>query len=69
MSLSRRHFLRGSAQITLAAPLLGVASPLLAAAAAPDTGPPAGIDYALITKPYAGKKVSAKDITQQQVGG
>ena len=69
MTLSRRHFLRGSAQITLAVPLLGAASPLLAAVASSDTGPPAGLDYALITKPYTGKKVTAKDITQRDVAG
>lgn len=63
MTISRRHFLRGSAQLTLAVPLLGAAAPLLAAS------PPAGIDYSLITKPFVGKKVSAKDITQQDVGG
>ena len=63
MSISRRHFLRDSAQLTLAAPLLGVAAPLLAAP------PPAGIDYSLITKPYVGTKVSARDITQQDVSG
>ena len=63
MTISRRHFLRGSAQFTLAAPLLGAAAPLLAAS------PPAGIDYSLITKPFVGKKVSAQDITQQDVGG
>jgi glyoxylase-like metal-dependent hydrolase (beta-lactamase superfamily II) len=63
MTISRRHFLRGSAQFTLAAPLLGAAAPLLAAP------PPAGVDYSLITKPFVGKKVSAKDITQQDVGG
>lgn len=64
MTLSRRHFLRGSAQLTLAAPLLGVvAAPLFAAP------PPAGIDYSLITKPFVGRKVSAKDITEQDVNG
>ena len=63
MTISRRQFLRGSAQFTLAAPLLGAAAPLLAAP------PPAGIDYSLITRPYVGKRVSAKDITQQDVGG
>jgi glyoxylase-like metal-dependent hydrolase (beta-lactamase superfamily II) len=63
MTISRRHFLRGSAQWTLAAPLLGAAAPLLAAP------PPAGIDYSLITRPFVGKKVSAKNITQQDVGG
>jgi cyclase len=47
----------------LAAPLLGAAAPSLAAP------PPAGIDYALMTKPFVGKKVSAKDIAQQDVGG
>jgi cyclase len=63
MSISRRNFLRDSAQFTLAAPLLGAAAPLLAAP------PPAGIDYSLITHPYVGKKVSAKDITHQDVAG
>ena len=63
MTISRRHFLRGSAQFTLAAPLLGAVAPLWAAP------PPAGIDYSLITKPFRGKKVSAKDITQHDVGG
>jgi len=63
MSISRRQFLRGSAQFTLAAPLLGAAAPLLAAP------PPAGIDYSRITRPFVGRKVSAKDITQQDVGG
>ena len=62
-TISRRHFLRGTAQWTLAAPLLGVASPLLAAP------PPAGTDYSLITRPFVGKKVAAKDITQQDVAG
>jgi len=63
MTLSRRQFLRGSAQITLAVPMLGAAVPLLAAP------PPAGIDYSQIRKPFVGKKVSAKDITQQDIGG
>ncbi len=63
MTISRRHFLRGSAQLTLSAPLLGAAAPLWAAS------PPAGIDYSLITKPFVGRKVSAKDIMQQDVGG
>jgi glyoxylase-like metal-dependent hydrolase (beta-lactamase superfamily II) len=63
MSISRRNFLRGSAQLTLAAPLLGAAGNLLAAP------PPAGIDYSLITKPFVGNKVSAKDITQSDAGG
>ena len=63
MTISRRHFLRGSAQLGIAAPLLGAAAPLFAAP------PPAGIDYSLITKPFAGKKVSAKDITEKDVGG
>ena len=63
MTLSRRHFLRRSAQLTLAAPFLGAAAPLLAAP------PPAGVDLSLITKPFVGKKVSAKDITEQDVGG
>ena len=63
MTLSRRKFLRGSAQITLAAPLFGAA---VQAFAEP---PPAGIDYSLITKPYVGKKISAKDLAQKDVGG
>lgn len=63
MTLSRRNFLRGSAQLTVAVPLLGAAAPLLAAP------PPAGIDYSLITRPFVGKKVAAKDITQHDVGG
>lgn len=62
MTISRRQFLGNSAQITLAAPLLGTAVPLLA-------GPPVGTDYSLITKPYVGKRVSAGQITQQEVGG
>jgi cyclase len=62
MTISRRSFLRKSAQLTLAAPLFGTAAPLLA-------GPPAGIDYSLITKPFVGKKVSAKDIAEKEVGG
>ncbi len=62
MTLSRRHFLSGSAQLTFAAPLLAATAPLLDA-------PPAGIDYSQITKPFVGKKVSAKDITQQDIGG
>ncbi|MCP6769062.1 hypothetical protein NL529_29875, partial [Klebsiella pneumoniae] len=49
--------------LTLAAPLLGAAGKLFAAP------PPAGIDYSLITKPFVGRKVSAKDITTQDVGG
>jgi glyoxylase-like metal-dependent hydrolase (beta-lactamase superfamily II) len=63
MTLSRRSFLRDSAQFTLAVPLLGAATPLLAAP------PPAGIDYSLITRPFVGTKVSAKDILEQDVGG
>ena len=63
MTISRRHFLRGSAHLTLAAPLFGGAAPLLAAP------PPPGVDYSLITKPFVGKKASAKDITQQDIGG
>ncbi len=63
MTISRRHFLRDSAQFAIAAPLLGAAAPLLAAP------PPAGVDYSLITKPFVGKKVSAKDIIQRDVGG
>ena len=62
MTLSRRHFLSGSAQLTFAAPLLAATAPLLDA-------PPAGIDYSQISKPFVGKKVSAKDITQQDIGG
>ena len=63
MTISRRNFLRDSAQFTLAAPLLGAAAPLFGAP------PPAGIDYSLITKPFVGKKVSARDITREEVGG
>jgi cyclase len=63
MTISRRNFLRDSAQLTLAVPLFGAAAPLLAAP------PPAGTDYSLITKPFVGKKVSAKDITATDVGG
>jgi glyoxylase-like metal-dependent hydrolase (beta-lactamase superfamily II) len=63
MTISRRNFLRDSAQLTLAAPLLGAAAPLFAAP------PPAGIDYSLITRPFVGRKVSAKDITAKDVGG
>jgi glyoxylase-like metal-dependent hydrolase (beta-lactamase superfamily II) len=63
MTISRRHFLRGSAQFTLAVPLLGAAAPLLAAP------PPAGIDYSLVTKAFVGKKVSTKDITHQDIAG
>jgi glyoxylase-like metal-dependent hydrolase (beta-lactamase superfamily II) len=62
MTISRRYFLRGSAQLTLVAPLLG-AAPLLAAP------PPAGIDYSLIKTPFVGRKVSAKDITSSDAGG
>ncbi|RYG86536.1 MBL fold metallo-hydrolase, partial [bacterium] len=63
MTISRRLFLRGSAQWTLAAPLLGVAAPLLAAP------PPAGTDLSLITKPYVGKKVAGRDISEKDVAG
>lgn len=63
MTISRRNFLRGSAQFTVAVPLFGVAAPLLAAP------PPAGIDYSLITRPFVGKKVSARDISQQDISG
>jgi glyoxylase-like metal-dependent hydrolase (beta-lactamase superfamily II) len=63
MTQSRRKFLRDSAQMFGAMPLLGMAAPLLASA------PPAGIDYSLLTKPFVGKKVSAKDITQQEIAG
>jgi glyoxylase-like metal-dependent hydrolase (beta-lactamase superfamily II) len=63
MTHSRRNFLRDSAQMLSAVPLLGVAAPLLASA------PPAGIDYSLLTRPFVGKKVSAKDITVKDVGG
>ncbi|MFM1886988.1 MAG: hypothetical protein RL026_2145 [Pseudomonadota bacterium] len=62
MSLSRRQFLRGSAQLTMAAPLLGSALPLWAA-------PPAGIDYSLMKKPFVGRKVSARDIKTTDVAG
>jgi glyoxylase-like metal-dependent hydrolase (beta-lactamase superfamily II) len=63
MIFSRRRFLRRSVQWSLAAPLLCAAAPLVAAP------PPAGTDYSLITKPFAGNKVSAKDIVQQDVAG
>ncbi|MEY4761664.1 MAG: hypothetical protein RLZZ200_1520 [Pseudomonadota bacterium] len=63
MTVSRRNFLRDSARLTIAAPLLGIAAPALAAP------PPAGIDYSRITRPYVGRKVAAKDITQHDVGG
>ena len=63
MTVSRRSFLRGSAQLSLAVPLFGAAAPLLAAP------PPAGIDYSRVTKPFVGRKVSAKDITQQDIAG
>jgi glyoxylase-like metal-dependent hydrolase (beta-lactamase superfamily II) len=69
MTLSRRLFLRGSAQLTLAAPLLGTATSLLAADEALPGAPPVGIDYSLITKPFVGRKVSAKDIAATDVGG
>jgi glyoxylase-like metal-dependent hydrolase (beta-lactamase superfamily II) len=63
MSTSRRNFLRDSAQMFAAAPLLGAASPLLGAP------PPAGIDYSLVTSPFVGKKVSAKNISAEDVAG
>jgi cyclase len=63
MSVSRRHFLRHSAGLALAAPLFGAAMPLLA------SPPPTGIDYSLITKPFTGRKVSARDIITTEVGG
>jgi glyoxylase-like metal-dependent hydrolase (beta-lactamase superfamily II) len=63
MTISRRNFLRDSAQVLTAAPLLGAAAPLLAAP------PPAGIDYSLVTRPFVGQKVSAKDITTTDIGG
>lgn len=69
MTISRRHFLRGSAQLTFAAPLVGAAVPLLGADAPLPDGPPRGIDYSQITEPFVGKKVSARDITHVDVGG
>jgi cyclase len=63
MTTSRRNFLRDSTQMLTAVPLLGVAAPLLGAP------PPAGIDLSLLTKPFVGQKVSAKDITTRDVGG
>jgi glyoxylase-like metal-dependent hydrolase (beta-lactamase superfamily II) len=63
MTTSRRNFLRDSAQILTTVPLLGAAAPLLGAP------PPAGIDYSLMTRPFVGRKVSAKDITESDVGG
>jgi glyoxylase-like metal-dependent hydrolase (beta-lactamase superfamily II) len=63
MTTSRRNFLRDSAQMLTAVPLLGAAAPLLGAP------PPAGIDLSLVTKPFVGRKVSAKDITAKDVGG
>lgn len=63
MTTSRRNFLRDSAQMLTAVPLLGAAAPLLGAP------PPAGIDLSLVTKPFVGQKVSAKDITAKDVGG
>jgi glyoxylase-like metal-dependent hydrolase (beta-lactamase superfamily II) len=63
MTISRRNFLRDSAQVLTAAPLLGAAAPLLGAP------PPAGIDYSLVTRPFVGQKVSAKDITVKDIGG
>ena len=59
MTTSRRNFLRDSAQMLTAVPLLGAAAPMLGAP------PPAGIDYSLLTKPFVGKKVSAKDIKRE----
>jgi glyoxylase-like metal-dependent hydrolase (beta-lactamase superfamily II) len=63
MTTSRRNFLRDSAQMLTAAPLLGAAGPLLGAP------PPPGIDYSLVTRPFVGQKVSAKDIVDRDVGG
>ncbi|MEO8308477.1 MAG: MBL fold metallo-hydrolase [Pseudomonadota bacterium] len=63
MTISRRNFLRDSAQMLTAAPLLGAAAPLLA------SPPPAGIDYSLQSKPFVGNKVSARDITEKDIGG
>lgn len=63
MTISRRNFLRESAQMLTAVPLLGAAAPLLAGP------PPAGIDYSLETKPFIGKKVSARDITEKDIAG
>jgi len=63
MTISRRNFLRDSTQMLTAVPLLGAAAPLLGAP------PPAGIDYSLLTKPFVGQKVSAKDITERDVAG
>jgi glyoxylase-like metal-dependent hydrolase (beta-lactamase superfamily II) len=64
MTFSRRYFLRDSARMLSAAPLLGAAMPLLA-----DSPPPAGIDYSLLTEPYVGQKVEESDIKEQDVGG
>ncbi|MET0293198.1 MAG: MBL fold metallo-hydrolase [Steroidobacteraceae bacterium] len=63
MTVSRRRFLRDSAQFALVAPLVGAAAPLLAAP------PPAGIDYSLITRPFVGKRVAARHIVESDVGG
>ena len=63
MTTSRRNFLRDSAQMLTAVPLLGAAAPLLGAP------PPPGIDYSLVTKPFVGQKISAKDITKKDIGG
>lgn len=63
MTTSRRNFLRDSAQMLTAVPLLGAAAPMLGAP------PPAGIDYSLLTKPFVGKKVSAKDIKREDIAG
>jgi glyoxylase-like metal-dependent hydrolase (beta-lactamase superfamily II) len=63
MTLSRRRFLRDSAQFALAAPLFGATAPLLAAP------PPSGVDYSLITRAFVGKKVSARDIAEKEIGG
>lgn len=69
MTISRRSFLRGSAQMTLAAPLLGAAVPLIGNAQTLGDSPPVGKDFSLITRPFVGTKIAAKDITQQEVGG
>jgi glyoxylase-like metal-dependent hydrolase (beta-lactamase superfamily II) len=70
MTHSRRNFLRDSAQMLTAVPLLGAAAPLLGAdVPSPDAAPPVGIDYSLLTRPFVGKKVSAKYITVKDIGG